>query len=93
MGFTLFNMTPGLRTSADYTTPDMKNYRSSEEIYSSFLQVENVRSKALNGFIILIHIGTDPRRTDKFYFYLPRMIDDLRSKGYRFTTIPELLGH
>lgn len=92
MGFTLFNMTPGVRTSADYTTPDMKNYKGSEEIYATFLQAENSLPNGLNGFILLIHIGTDPRRTDKLYSYLPRMIDDLRSKGYRFKTIPELLG-
>jgi peptidoglycan/xylan/chitin deacetylase (PgdA/CDA1 family) len=90
-GFTLFNFTPGLRTAADYTTPDMKNYRSSAEIYSSLLQYESSGKYGLNGFIILVHIGTDPRRTDKFYTYLPRLIEELENRGYRFRTIPELL--
>ena len=38
----------------------------------------------LNGFILLMHIGTDPKRTDKFYRKLPGLINYLRSKGYQF---------
>lgn len=90
-GVALFNFTPGLRTAADYTTPDMNNYKGSEELFQSLLQAEASRPAGLNGFIVLIHIGTDPRREDKFYYYLPRLIDTLRSKGYTFKTIPELL--
>lgn len=33
LGLRLVNFTPGTWTNADYTTPDMKNYRSSESIY------------------------------------------------------------
>lgn len=93
LGFTLFNFTPGLRTAADYTTPDMKNYRGSADIYAALQKFESSNTSGLNGFIILVHIGTDPRRTDKLYSYLPRMIDDLQKKGYRFKTIPELLNN
>ena len=32
MDLQLINYTPGTMSNADYTTPDMKNYRSSEEI-------------------------------------------------------------
>ena len=42
-------------------------YRSSEEIYQSVLQYELKDANGLNGFMLLVHIGTDPRRTDKFY--------------------------
>ena len=45
----------------------------------------------MNGFILLIHIGTDPGRTDKFYYLLPELISELKGKGYRFVRIDELL--
>ena len=45
----------------------------------------------LNGFILLVHIGTDPRRADKFYRYLPELIHELKADGYRFVKIDELL--
>jgi peptidoglycan/xylan/chitin deacetylase (PgdA/CDA1 family) len=41
--------------------------------------------------MILIHIGTDLRRTDKFYDQLPTIINDLKAKGYSFIKVDELL--
>ncbi len=49
-------------------------------------------SNGLNGFILLVHIGTDPRRTDKFYNHLPELIKELKSRGYQFVRIDELLN-
>ncbi|HEY5406039.1 MAG TPA: hypothetical protein VIJ92_03090 [Ginsengibacter sp.] len=46
----------------------------------------------LNGFILLVHIGTDPRRTDKFYNQLPQLINELKKRGYEFVKINELLA-
>lgn len=89
LGLQLINFTPGTKSTADYTTPDAKNYRGSEEIYNSIIQYEQARS--LNGFILLVHIGTDPKRTDKFYDHLPRLIKDLKAKGYQFQTVNQLL--
>jgi endoglucanase len=45
----------------------------------------------MNGFILLIHIGTDPRRTDKLYNRLGNLIDTLRARGYSFARIDDLL--
>ena len=89
MGLQLINYSPGTKSNADYTTPGMKNYRSSDEIYNSIIQLEE--SKGLNGFILLLHIGTDPRRTDKFYFKLNELIQTLKRKGYSFKRADELL--
>ena len=36
-GLTLLNYTPGALSHADYTAPEMKNYRSSEEICRNIL--------------------------------------------------------
>ena len=85
----LVNYTSGILSNADYTTPDMKNYKNSEVIYKSIIGYET--KNTLNGFILLIHIGTSPERTDKFYFRLPELINDLKQKGYEFRRVDELL--
>jgi endoglucanase len=87
----LINFTPGTRSHADYTTPLDKNYRSSEEIYKSIIDYENTKPWGLNGFILLMHIGTDPKRTDKFYHRLPDLIKHLKAKGYQFQRVDKLL--
>ena len=91
MGLQLINFTSGTRSNADYTTPDEKNYRSSEEIYQSIINCESSNLAGLNGFMLLVHIGTDPKRTDKFYNRLPQLIAALKAKGYQFQTVEGLL--
>jgi peptidoglycan/xylan/chitin deacetylase (PgdA/CDA1 family) len=91
MGLQLINFTPGTKSNADYTTPDLKNYRSSEEIYKSIISYEQLTPSGLNGFILLVHIGTDPKRTDKFYHRLPELLKFLKAKGYQFQTVEQLL--
>lgn len=81
-GVELINFTPGTSSNADYTTPSMPNYRSSEEIYHRILQYE--KEYGLNGFHLLIHPGTSPERTDKLYHRLPQLIEELEGRGYSF---------
>lgn len=90
-GFTLINYTPGTLSHADYTIPGEKNYRGSEEIEASIRRLAKNRPGGLNGFILLMHIGSDPRRTDKFYHKLPGLLDWLQSEGYQFQRVDELL--
>lgn len=93
LGLQLINFTPGTRSAADYTYPEMKDrYVSSDEIYKSILSFEEKDKHGLNGFILLIHIGTDPRRTDKFYNKLDDLLKTLKDKGYELVTVPELLN-
>lgn len=92
MGLHLINFSPGTRSNADYTYPEMNNqYIDSRTIYNSIISCDDRSRSGLNGYILLIHIGTDPRRTDKFYFYLPELIKELKNRGYRFVRIDELL--
>jgi peptidoglycan/xylan/chitin deacetylase (PgdA/CDA1 family) len=91
MNLQLVNYTPGTLSHADYTTPDEKNYRSSETIYQSILDYEQKHASGLNGFILLMHIGTDAKRTDKFYNRLPQLIQYFKNKSYQFVRIDELL--
>jgi peptidoglycan/xylan/chitin deacetylase (PgdA/CDA1 family) len=88
----LINYTPGTLSHADYTTKRDKNYRSSETIYNSIINYEKVQPAGLNGFILLMHIGAGPDRTDKFYYRLPGLIRSLKQKGYHFQTVEQLLS-
>jgi len=90
LGVTLVNYTPGSTSNADYTTPDMKSYRSSDKIFENIVKYESNHS--LKGFLLLSHIGTDAKRTDKFYNKLEQLIITLQQKGYRFVPIDGLLN-
>lgn len=87
----LINFTSGTLSTADYTFPEMGRFRSSNEIYSSIIDYEAKDPDGLNGFILLLHIGTDSRRTDKFYRRLDELLNDLKAKGYQFKRIDQLL--
>lgn len=88
----LINFSPGTRSAADYTYPGMgKSYRSSAEIYDSIINCELTDPHGLNGFILLVHVGTDARRTDKFYNKLDQLLTELKSKHYTFVRINKLL--
>ncbi len=90
-GLQLVNYTPGTLSHTDYTTPDMPGYRSNGEIYNSILNYESRSSAGLNGFILLIHIGSAPERKDKFYSILDELIGELSNRGYSFSRIDTLL--
>jgi peptidoglycan/xylan/chitin deacetylase (PgdA/CDA1 family) len=91
MGLQLVNYTPGTLSHADYTAPGAQEYRNSREIYSSIIDFEQDSPHGLNGFILLLHIGTVDERGDKFYFYLESLVLALKLKGYGFVTIETLL--
>lgn len=92
LGLVLFNFTPGSSSQADYTTPDMPEYLSSQAIWGRIWAGERRDSHGFNGFIMLIHIGTDAKRTDKFYSRLGPLIDELEVRGYRLVRIDRLLN-
>ncbi|MBC7350218.1 MAG: PQQ-binding-like beta-propeller repeat protein [Candidatus Aminicenantes bacterium] len=92
VGVAVINFTPGLVTSSDYTTPDQPNYRSSEEILNQLLEYETRSPDGLNGFILLVHLGTAAERTDLFYFRLGELIEELTARGYALVRIDELLS-
>ena len=87
MGLTLVNFTPGTGTNADYTTPDMANYRSSDDLVKRLAGFEESSPEELRGAMILIHPGTDPARTDKLYLRLGELIDFYTNKGYKFNKL------
>jgi endoglucanase len=87
-GIRLVNFTPGTRSQADYTVPGVdKHYIGSDAIVKSILDFASSRSDGLNGFILLMHIGADPRRTDKLYHRLDSLITALKRRGYDFRSL------
>ncbi len=91
MGYQIVNFTPGTRSNADYTTDDDKNYISSDAIMTRIKEYEAKDPNGLNGFILLTHIGSGPKRTDKFHDHLDELLSWLRSKNYGPVRIDELL--
>ncbi len=91
-GAVLFNFTPGTGSNADYTTPDMPAYASSAKIFDGIVSREARDPRGLDGFFLLLHVGTHPDRTDKFYFRLGELLDILTSRGYSFIRIDEAVA-
>jgi len=87
----LFNFTPGTSSNADYTTPGTPEYLDSRTIYGRILAYEGKDPAGLNGFILIVHIGADPARADKFYLLLGDLVRELKKKDYSFVRIDELL--
>jgi endoglucanase len=86
-GLTLVNFTPGTSSNADYTIPEEKNYVSSDSIFQRILRYESSHANGLNGFILMLHAGTHPHRTDKFYLRLDALMTALERRGYTFTRV------
>ena len=88
-GSIIVNMSPGTITSQDWTYPELgKTYYSSRQLMDNLFTYE--KQKGMNGYILLIHPGTDPRRKDKFYLHLDSILNYLESKKYTFHTFSEI---
>jgi len=92
LGLTVVNFTPGTRANADYTGEADRNFVSSEIIFNSILRKEQQDPRGLNGFLLLMHIGAGPGRTDKFAARLGELLDYLAGKGYAFVRVDDLLA-
>ncbi len=91
-GVSLFNFTPGVGTNADYTFPEMGNsYKTSDAMMASIKKFNETDPHGLNGVILLIHAGTDPRRKDKLYNRLEELLNYIKKEGYKLKTIQDLL--
>ena len=92
MGLQLINFSPGTSSSMDYTYPGITGgnpYRDNRWLWERIMRCE--REKTLNGQLLMIHLGTDERRVEKFYDRLPDLIMELQGKGYRFVSLPEMM--
>jgi len=91
-GINLVNFTPGTSSNQDWTYPELESqYADSETLYAKIMTYEKGNQDGLNGFILLLHFGTDPRRTDKLYNRLDDIVTQLESRGYTFVALKDLL--
>jgi peptidoglycan/xylan/chitin deacetylase (PgdA/CDA1 family) len=90
--WSLINFTPGTRSNADYTGEADKNFVSSQAIFDSIVKRELEDPHGLNGFLLLLHIGSGPGRADKFHTRFGELLDCLGGKGYEFVRVDQLLG-
>lgn len=91
-GRTLVNFTPGTRSTADYTGEVDTNFVSSQAILDSIIAKEQQDPHGLNGFLLLLHLGSGPDRKDKFHVRFGELLDYLSGKGYQMVRVDELLG-
>lgn len=85
----MINYTPGTFSHADYTE-NGPGFVSSQVILRSILQMER-RPRGLNGFFLLMHTGSGPRRTDKMHARFGELLAELSHRGYRFVRIDHLI--
>jgi peptidoglycan/xylan/chitin deacetylase (PgdA/CDA1 family) len=91
LGLRLVNYTPGTRSNADYTEDGAPSFVPSRAIFESILRREREDPHGLNGFLLLLHVGAGPGRTDKFHARFGALVEELAGKGYRFVRLEDLL--
>ncbi len=68
----------------DEQTP---GYHSPLQVVDKIMANARARPYGINGGIVLMHLGTQrKRRSEQVHLVLGRLIDELRSEGYRFVT-------
>lgn len=88
LGYKVVNYTPGTATPADYTTPSMRSYQSSQKLIDKLYAFEKAFN--LNGALVLIHPGVAAARTDKLYYRLGEIIQYLKKQGYSFRSLNDI---
>ncbi len=90
LGLRVITFTRGTRANADYTGEDDTNFVPSDAIIASILARER-EPDGLDGFLLLMHVGSGPGRRDKLHDRLGGLLDELLRRGYRFVRVDELL--
>lgn len=90
LGLTLVNFTPGSGSNRDYMREDHPRFVSSRQIRDDVLAYERKEPHGLNGFLLLLHLGSG--RRDPFHRELPGLIAELAARGYELVRVDELLA-
>jgi peptidoglycan/xylan/chitin deacetylase (PgdA/CDA1 family) len=90
MGVLLFNFTPGSGSNRDWAPEDHKSFAPSTKIKDDVLAYEQKDPHGLNGFLLLLHLGS--QRKDKMHFQLAPLLDELTQRGYSFVRVDEMLS-
>jgi len=90
LGLVLFNFTPGSGSNRDWIPERQRGFVTSEVIVRDILASERKDPHGLNGFLLLLHLGS--QRADKMHLQLAPLIDELSRRGYQFLRVDELLS-
>lgn len=90
MGVLLFNFTPGSGSNRDWAPEGHKSFVTSQKIIDDILAYEQKDPHGLNGFLLLLHLGS--QRQDKPFSLIGPMLDELKKRGYSFVRIDEMLS-
>jgi hypothetical protein len=90
LGVTVFNFTLGSGSNRDYIREGDPKFVSSQKLLSDILTYERQDRYGLNGYILLLHLGSG--RKDPFHPRLAALCDELRRRGYEFARIDALLS-
>ena len=90
MGVLLFNFTPGSGSNRDWAPEDHKSFVPSRQIIDDILAYEKKDPHGLNGFLLLLHVGS--QRKDKTFLLLGELVKELKARGYTFARVDELLA-
>jgi peptidoglycan/xylan/chitin deacetylase (PgdA/CDA1 family) len=89
MGVLLFNFTPGSGSNRDWAPEGHKSFVPSQKILDDIFAYEQKDPHGLNGFLLLLHLGS--QRRDKMHVLLGPLLDRLKQRGYSFARVDELL--
>jgi peptidoglycan/xylan/chitin deacetylase (PgdA/CDA1 family) len=90
MGVTLINFTPGSGSNRDYAPEGDRVFVPSRKIFDGILAYEQRDPHGLNGFVLLLHLGSG--RKDPFHPRLGALCDELAKRGYEIVRVDELLS-
>jgi peptidoglycan/xylan/chitin deacetylase (PgdA/CDA1 family) len=89
IGVRLVNFTPGSGSNRDYIPEGEPGFVPSSRIRDEVLAFERTAPDGLNGFLLLLHLGS--ARRDKMHAELGALVDAILARGYRFVRIDALL--
>ncbi len=89
IGVGLINFTPGTGSNRDYAREGDRVFVPSQQILDDVLAYEQKDPHGLNGFLLLLHLGSG--RRDPFHPRLGMLCDELTRRGYAFARVDELL--
>lgn len=89
LGVTLINFTPGSGSNRDYAPEGDAHFVASRTIYNDILAYEQKDPHGLNGFVLLLHLGSG--RKDLFHPLVGPLCDELSQRGYELVRVDELL--
>jgi peptidoglycan/xylan/chitin deacetylase (PgdA/CDA1 family) len=89
MNVLLFNFTPGSGSNRDWAPEGHKSFVPSQQIINDILKYEQKDPKGLNGFMLLLHVGSE--RKDKTFLLLEPLLIELKKRNYTFARIDEHL--